>query len=271
MATLVVCFALALLVVAGTVVDLLPRWRQRWQQQEKQQEQGREQEQALFPGKEALLCFSFSRNWAWLMAPGRAAKSGEMGPRDKDKAATAALDGIRALSITWVVFIHVFLFAEIILNFGNTAPDVAGTLRALLPDGQAGPLPPNSENSPPGFLATVGGQAITGAYFAVDTFLFLSGILAVRGLLLLLQRRSAAATTATTGACIQQAPVIYLLRYLRLTPAYALVLFLYWPVLGALGGKGPVWRSAFVSDYGAGRGQGTGGASISVDGLIDQF
>jgi peptidoglycan/LPS O-acetylase OafA/YrhL len=241
-----VCFALAALVAAATAVDMLQAWRRQGgvgKAEEAAEEGGQHQAPRPWGGVEAaLLCFSLPRNWARLTAPGRSATPAPT-EKEKEGARTAALDGVRALSMAWVVLGHTFIFAATIVGFANMTPDVAGALRPLTAAGQATALPPNAP--PPGVMVSVGGQAMTNAYLAVETFLFLSGFLAVRGLLL-----RCCAAGKTTGL-LKQAPTLYLLRFLRLTPAYALVLFLYWQVLGAAGGRGPVWRAAFKAEYGA--------------------
>lgn len=281
---------LAALVAAGSAVDLLEEWR-RVRQQQEQQGAGADKGQSLGTTvvvaaaeaqggavavegkgwrrhwKDVLLCFSLPRNWAKLTAPGRAAAAAATTPGTAAVAApsstpdaaeggrTAALDGIRALSMCWVVFGHTYIFGDLVIGFANHTPDVVGTLLPLTPDGA--PQPGHATPVNPGFMGTWGGQAVN-AYLAVDTFLFLSGLLAVRGLLL--RRRTTAAATslpAAAGASLKQAPLIYALRWLRLTPAYAIALFFYWLLLGVVGGKGPVWRAAFKSEYGKGEGRQT--------------
>jgi len=243
-AVLGVCAALAALVAAATAADLLLKaWRQGGEAEAEAEEDTRR-----WGGVEAaLLCFSAPRNWARLTAPGRAAAAAVSTATEREKvgARTAALDGVRALSMAWIVLGHTFIFAVTIVGFANMTPAVAGTLRPLTATGHAAALPPAAPR--PGVMGRVRGQAMANAYLGVDTFLFLSGFLAVRGLLL----RAARTTTPGLLHKLKQAPTLYLLRYLRLTPAYALVLFLYWQVLGAVGGRGPVWRAAFRAEYGA--------------------
>lgn len=239
-AVLGMCMVLVVLVLVGTAVDLLHGgWC------------GRQQEQGMAWGKEGLLAFSFPRNWSGLMQPSRAAGTA----RDEKRGRTAALDGMRALSMFWVIFGHVWVFAYFITGFSNATTAIAGTLLPMTPDGKVVSI--HHHHSPisidHGFLGMWGGQSVVGAYLAVDTFFFLSAFLAVRGLLLRHAPAAAAASStrmgpaAAAGTCIKA----YLLRYLRLTPAYALILFFYWLVLGAAGGKGPVWRAAFRKEYGA--------------------
>lgn len=57
------------------------------------------------------------------------------------------LDGIRSLSMSWVIFGHTFIFALFMWSFTN-AYEVLG-------------------NNGEGFLATYSAQALTGGYFAV--------------------------------------------------------------------------------------------------------
>ena len=271
-AVVAVCCALAALVAAASVVELLEEWWRVWQQQKQQgavEDKGQPFETTVVVAAEAqdgppevggkgwrrlkgmLLCFSLQRNWAKLTAPGRGAAVAATSstPQEQEPSSTAALDGVRALSMAWVVFGHTLIFADLVLGYANHTPDIVGTLLPLTPDGA--PQPGHTTPVNPGFMGQWGGQAATNAYLAVDTFLFLSGFLAVRGFLL--RRRAAASARsllAAAGACLKQAPLMYLLRYLRLTPAYALVLFVYWRLLGVVGGRGPMWRAAFKSEYG---------------------
>lgn len=272
-AVVAVCCALAALVAVASAVELLEEWWRVRQQQKQEQgavaDKGQPFETTVVVAAEAqdgppevegeawrrlkgmLLCFSLPRNWAKLTAPGRAAAVAATSstPQEQKPSSTAALDGVRALSMAWVVFGHTFIFADLVLGYANHTPDIVGALLPLTPDGA--PQPGRTTLVDPGFMGQWGGQAATNAYLAVDTFLFLSGFLAVRGLLL--RRRAVAGAgslPAAAGACLKQAPLMYLLRYLRLTPAYALVLFVYWRLLGVVGGRGPVWRAAFKSEYG---------------------
>jgi len=60
-----------------------------------------------------LLCFSLLTNWRLLFAKARG------GPFD-------ALDGIRTLSMCWVIFGHTFIFALFSLHFMNFGTEVRG-------------------------------------------------------------------------------------------------------------------------------------------------
>lgn len=244
-AVLGVCATLAVLVLVGTAVDMLNGNMGWWRGQ---QEPGRA------GGKEVLLAFSLTRNWSRLVRPGRAAATAASGTAQdtKEMGRTAALDGVRAFSIFWVILGHVWVFAFTITGFSNAATALAGTILPLTPDGKA-IAPPRHHTATiadHGFLGTWGGQSVVSAYLAVDTFFFLSAFLAVRGLLLRHANGGGSSTRTlpnVAGTCIK----MYLLRWMRLTPAYALVLFFYWRFLGAVGGKGPVWRAAFRKEYGA--------------------
>lgn len=75
-----------------------------------------------------------------------------------------------------------------------------------------------------GWLTRYSAQALTGGYFAVDTFFFISAFLAVYLMLEQLHRMVAAKGTAMPF--VTAIPKIYLLRFVRLTPAYIYVVFM---------------------------------------------
>ncbi|GAB5037943.1 acyltransferase 3, partial [Nannochloropsis oceanica] len=150
-----VCFVLLALVAAGTALEYATK-RAKGEAKRRgedmggmgvgEENRGRRQVPASVSAR-LLLCFSLLTNWRLLFAKARG------GPFD-------ALDGIRTLSMCWVIFGHTFIFALFSLHFMNFGTEVNGH------DGK-------------GFLATYPAQAVTGGYFAVDTFFFLSAFLAV--------------------------------------------------------------------------------------------
>ena len=75
---------------------------------------------------------------------------------------------------------------------------------------------------------------VEGGYFAVDTFLFMSGLLATRSLLKSLESGKLKMSFGS---------YLYLLfaRYVRLTPIYVFVLFFYIKAFSYFG-SGPYWR-----------------------------
>ena len=144
-----------------------------------------------------LACFSLRRTWGeWL--------AGRGGP-------LACLDGVRCLSMLYVVYGHSILWP-------TQAPGYTNMYEAVVPhDGE-------------GYMATVRGQVLNAAEFSVDTFFWLSGFLGA----FVASKVAARATTCTW------IPKAYLQRYLRLTPSYAFIVLLWWKVLRVYG-SGPVW------------------------------
>ncbi|CAN0116001.1 unnamed protein product, partial [Laminaria digitata] len=147
-----------------------------------------------------LECFSLMLNMDKLVAPPRAGD--EFG----------ALDGVRTLSMMWVVLGHVLIYALSGPGFTNTV-DV---------------LPRHGE----GLLARLSAQVLPGGFLAVDTFFLMSGFLLSSVLLPKL-----ASGSLGRWRWIGKA---YLHRYLRLTPTLAFTTFFVWKVLPLLG-EGPGW------------------------------
>lgn len=119
-------------------------------------------------------------------------------------------DGLRCLSTGYVQLGHLFLIAA----FGskNVVPAVSDYLRSFEV------------------------VAILGAFSAVDTFFWLSGLLAA--LALLRRARPRGAVSVRSG--LAQWAVALLHRFARLLPVYAYVLFFYTHLL-PLVGSGPLW------------------------------
>jgi len=127
------------------------------------------------------------------------------------------LHGMRFFSMCWVVLGHTFSFAENYIN--NIVPQTE-------------------------FLINhVGFQIIFGGAYSVDTFFFLSGLLVTYLGMREFSKLKARGKVYSRYLC--GVPLSYLLRYLRLTPAYAFVLLCFcslWPLMGT----GPLWSSIYV-------------------------
>ena len=151
---------------------------------------------AEYPGPPWLRCFSLVKNYdAWL------------GHRARN--ALSCLDGVRVLSMLMVIHGHTLLLAE---------PTFTNLIEAVLP--------------PHGLMSTARGQALLADEFAVDSFFWLSGLLATRALV----------AYASTKRGFAWVPQTYLFRYLRLTPLYGFVLLFWWKALRVVG-MGPLWLS----------------------------
>jgi peptidoglycan/LPS O-acetylase OafA/YrhL len=150
-------------------------------------------------------CFSLSKNAQSLLAK----------PRSN---VLDCLDGIRSLSIFWVVFGHTFIFETEDLAFSNYI-DLLGI---------------NHQ----GWLASLPAQALTGAYFAVDTFFFISGFLACY---IMLKKFYKMLEQKQYVRYLKSIPFIYLNRFLRLTPTYFFVLLMYLKIVPLLS-SGPFWN-----------------------------
>ena len=137
---------------------------------------------------------------------------------DHKRGAFRALDGLRVLSILWVILGH--SLAELnLVGFSN----------------------PTNVLPPYGLTHEVGAQLFFSARLAVDTFLLLSGFLVTLGML----RRFSAPTESAAVACVlptlhQWLPAFYLNRVLRILPLYAACLGFWWQIAPSLG-FGPFW------------------------------
>jgi peptidoglycan/LPS O-acetylase OafA/YrhL len=113
---------------------------------------------------------------------------------------TASLNGVRVISISWIVLGHTFMMAGATAGYGNEADIMA----------------PGYGDKGSAFLATV-----ASAELAVDTFFFLSGYLLVVSQLPKLTR----VIRAKAMPGMYASAVLY--RYLRLTPSVAVVLLFF--------------------------------------------
>ena len=120
-------------------------------------------------------------------------------------AAITCINGIRVLSILWVIICHAYVWV-----FQYTGAD--NTLNLLQT------------------LKRFSFQVISNGFFSVDSFFLLSGLLGAYLTLRQMQRRKG------------KFPFVmyYVHRYLRLTPVYAFVVFFYWFLLKQLG-NGPTY------------------------------
>lgn len=124
------------------------------------------------------------------------------------------LDGMRVLSTGYVILGHQFLLSA--FSSSNVVPAVGQYMRS--------------------FEVLL----LLGAFSAVDTFFWLSGLLCARALLAGAERQGAAAAEAGVGSALAQSAVALAHRFARLTPVYACALFTYAYVL-PLAGWGPLW------------------------------
>lgn len=152
--------------------------------------------------RELLDCFSMSRNYDSFC--------------NIRTVATNSLDGMRALSMSWVVFGHTLLWPLLQgLGYSNVEDIIPIT---------------------PGRAALMGswtGQAVQSAEFSVDTFFYMSGFLAVYVGLKKLRKLQPLQV-------LQGAPLMYLDRWLRLTPLYMFVVWFYVYVIPTMA-SGPYW------------------------------
>ena len=124
-------------------------------------------------------------------------------------AAITCINGIRVISMFWVILAHT-LYWQLI---SNVLKNVAYSI----------------EHYPPQFSF----QPIVNGFFSVDSFFFLSGVLVAYLTLREMQRKKGRFPVLT----------YYLHRYLRLTMVYAFLLFFWWTLTVHLG-NGPTWRAS---------------------------
>ncbi|XP_034653957.1 nose resistant to fluoxetine protein 6 [Drosophila subobscura] len=122
------------------------------------------------------------------------------------------LHGIRCMSLIWVIFGHEFIIALISPNINQM--DVLRWVQQAF------------------------SSFILYAPFSVDTFFFLSGLLLVVISLRFLDK--------TKGKI--NVPMMYLHRYLRLTPLLAVAILVYWKLLPHLA-DGPLYEQVGFADY----------------------
>eukprot|EP00903_Cladosiphon_okamuranus_P009785 g9302.t1 len=159
---------------------------------------------------ERLECFSVLVNVDSLLAP----------PRAGDE--FRALDGVRTLSMLWVILGNTLLYNLTGIGAGySNFVDV---------------MPHNGK----GLFSRLSGQVIPGSFLAADTFFLVSGFLLTSMLLPKLDAGLMGGGSGGAGRRWAWIGKTYLHRYLRLTPTLAFVTLMFWKVLPLLG-DGPVF------------------------------
>jgi len=129
---------------------------------------------------------------------------------------TSCLDGVRTMSMMWVVFGHTLLwpFDADLPGYNNIGDIVPFYNRRAL-------------------IGTWTGQAVLSAEFSVDSFFFMSGFLATY-----IGIKKLAGKGVSTP--LRASPFMYLDRFLRLTPTYFFIILCY-TYLSPLLSSGPFW------------------------------
>jgi len=144
-------------------------------------------------GKKLLLSFSMLRNLKSLLKT------------DQLPGQIHCLHGMRFFSMSWVVLGHTPFFGQ-------------NSIDNAVPMGEY-------------FLNHVGFQVVANAFFSVDSFFFLSGLLVTFLGMKELEKRSGK----------MNIPMAYLLRWIRLTPPYAFLILMLVSIYPMLG-DGPMWQ-----------------------------
>jgi peptidoglycan/LPS O-acetylase OafA/YrhL len=126
---------------------------------------------------------------------------------------TSSLDGLKVVSILWIIAAHVM---------------------AIQSSTGAGYLNPKDFLPPMGVTTTVFGQLLFSSRYAVDTFLCISGYLAVHVLQRKLKNQSTKMTT-------MEVMVVLALRILRIMPLYITCLGFWMFLAPHFGSGGPFW------------------------------
>eukprot|EP00933_Yihiella_yeosuensis_P033290 TRINITY_DN27024_c0_g1_i1.p1 TRINITY_DN27024_c0_g1~~TRINITY_DN27024_c0_g1_i1.p1 ORF type:complete len:876 (-),score=149.40 TRINITY_DN27024_c0_g1_i1:125-2431(-) len=145
------------------------------------------------------------------------------------------LDGLRVLSMLWVVLGHTLLWPLISVQYDNTF--------MLLP--------------PKGRMTEVWFQIIPGGYFAVDTFFWLSGFLGAYTMHSKVKKSPE--LLSVKGFCLKLYPMGLFSRWLRLSAAYAFVLLISQTWFRELGRGSLLWNARFQPV------KGSGGCFFSID------
>lgn len=167
-------------------------------------------------GRAALRCFSLQRNWSSLCS---LRQDGTMD----------CLDGIRTLSMAWVVFGHTMVYA---IGVGG-----AQYAAEILPKGWTDRFPATALGDvsiPPegGRLSRLSYQLVPAAFFAVDTFFWITGVLTAFALLRQMSARRV--------GWFRLYPVYALGRWVRLTPMVAVAVAASVGLMPSLG-DGPLY------------------------------
>lgn len=131
----------------------------------------------------------------------------------QSSAAINCINGIRALSMFWVIGAHTHLWT---MFFADNAIQLFVDV-----------------------VPRFSYQVIINGFYSVDSFFFLSGLLVSYLTLREMNRRRARGKTWLAFPALSY----YIHRFLRLTPGYAFVLFFVWQVTPLLG-SGPTWNSS---------------------------
>ena len=134
----------------------------------------------------------------------------------QSSSAINCINGIRVLSMFWVIGAHTNL---LVLGISD---NTVYTFTVLAP--------------------RFSYQAISNGFYSVDSFFFLSGLLVAYLTLREMKRRHAKGKTWYAFPALSY----YIHRFLRLTPAYAFVVFFVWQVVPLMG-SGPLWNFAAQS------------------------
>ncbi|OMJ65503.1 hypothetical protein SteCoe_38101 [Stentor coeruleus] len=162
----------------------------------------------------ALLCFSLPSNLKKLLTTRSQERLGQ-------KDTLEILNAVRVLSIAWVIFGHVCIFAfeiPIIINIGSAFASI----------------------KEPEYILAYGG------YYAVDTFFWLSGLLMAYLFIIEIEKKP--------QNYLFTALLAYVHRFLRITPVYMFCLLFFWRMQKYLG-NGPAYIlidehfNADCSDY----------------------
>eukprot|EP00928_Gymnodinium_smaydae_P087159 TRINITY_DN71486_c0_g1_i1.p1 TRINITY_DN71486_c0_g1~~TRINITY_DN71486_c0_g1_i1.p1 ORF type:complete len:850 (-),score=55.07 TRINITY_DN71486_c0_g1_i1:91-2568(-) len=163
-------------------------------------------------GRQTLQYFggSFFKEFS-LMKNGRALKE----IRTSEKNTFACLDAMRVLSMMWVLFGHTFFYVALTSGLSN--------YEQVLP--------------PLGLMGQWWFQLVPGGYYAVDTFLWMSGFLCA----ISLQKRVFSQLDRTTcKSFAKMYPLFVLSRYLRLLPTELFCMMFFGNLLTHMG-EGVIW------------------------------
>lgn len=171
---------------------------------------------AFKPPPSLLSAFSLVRNWRSL---GARRADGTMG----------CLDGLRCLSMAWVIFGHTIVYS----GAGGGMQFYA----ELLPKGFSPPPGADDVAVPPngGLLSTMAYQLVPAAFFAVDTFFWMGGLLTSVALIKQMRKLS-------TARWWKVYPAYAVGRWVRLTPL-VIVAILWMVGINPALGDGPFWAT----------------------------
>ncbi|XP_071947853.1 nose resistant to fluoxetine protein 6-like [Antedon mediterranea] len=145
--------------------------------------------------KKFILCFSLVTNGSKILSP----KQGQ--------GSLHALNGIRVLSLFWVILGHTYFFPLTLFSNPIQIPDILGRFSF---------------------------QAVGNATFSVDSFFFMSGLLITYLTLNYLKKKDGKLNWG----------MFYLHRFLRLTPVYMIVIYIY-TTLTPHFATGPMYSAVF--------------------------